>query len=150
MQETALRQKQHGKVIKQIHAMLEQNGLSVEDIQVALKNGVKRGRGRPPKSATNGVAPVNGAGAARSVKGIKSKSALPAKYRNPKTGQEWSGWARPPLWIKDVKDRSKFLINPEAGTGIVLGPRKKASAKKAPGPGKKTGARRGRPPSKAA
>ncbi|WP_342802414.1 H-NS family nucleoid-associated regulatory protein [Paraburkholderia panacisoli] len=29
---------------------------------------------------------------------------------NPKTGETWSGHARPPAWIKDVKDRSKFLI----------------------------------------
>jgi DNA-binding protein H-NS len=38
------------------------------------------------------------------------KGKLPPKYRNPKTGETWSGHARPPAWIKDVKDRSKFLI----------------------------------------
>ncbi|VWC82779.1 histone family protein nucleoid-structuring protein H-NS [Burkholderia lata] len=35
---------------------------------------------------------------------------LPAKYRNPKTGQEWSGRGRAPLWLANVKNRDKFLI----------------------------------------
>jgi DNA-binding protein H-NS len=152
VREAVLRQKQHGKLIKDIHAMMEQNGLTVEDLQAAMENGGKRGPGRPPKSATNGVGPVKGTRAvkvAKAAKAATSKSRLPAKYRNPKTGEEWSGWARPPLWIKDVKDRSKFLINPDTETSIVLGPRKNASAKKAAVSGKKSGARRGRPPSKA-
>jgi DNA-binding protein H-NS len=34
---------------------------------------------------------------------------------NPKTGETWSGHARPPAWIKDVKDRTKFLLD-GAGT----------------------------------
>ncbi|SOE64271.1 H-NS histone family protein [Caballeronia arationis] len=30
-------------------------------------------------------------------------------HLNPKTGETWSGHARPPAWIRDVKDRTKFL-----------------------------------------
>jgi len=67
------------------------------------------------------------------------KGKLPPKYRNPKTGETWSGHARPPAWIKDVKDRSKFLIaggaeaivaatTGTASKGVVAV--KKASAKK--------------------
>jgi DNA-binding protein H-NS len=41
---------------------------------------------------------------------------LPAKYRDPKTGATWSGKARPPKWIANAKDRSKFLID---GAGVV-------------------------------
>ncbi|CAB3757017.1 H-NS family nucleoid-associated regulatory protein [Paraburkholderia humisilvae] len=40
----------------------------------------------------------------------KANGKLPPKYRDPKTGATWSGHARPPAWIKNVKDRSKYLI----------------------------------------
>ena len=32
------------------------------------------------------------------------------KYQNPETGETWSGRGRSPAWIKDVKNRDKFLI----------------------------------------
>jgi DNA-binding protein H-NS len=33
-----------------------------------------------------------------------------AKYRDPKTGATWSGRGRAPAWIKDAKNRNRFLI----------------------------------------
>ncbi|MBU9283777.1 MULTISPECIES: H-NS histone family protein [Burkholderia] len=33
-----------------------------------------------------------------------------AKYRDPKTGATWSGRGRAPAWIKEVKNRNRFLI----------------------------------------
>ncbi|MBU9259086.1 H-NS histone family protein [Burkholderia multivorans] len=33
-----------------------------------------------------------------------------AKYRNPKTGETWSGRGRAPAWIKEAKNRDRFLI----------------------------------------
>lgn len=38
----------------------------------------------------------------------RGQSGLPAKYRNPKTGQTWSGRGRVPGWIG--KNRDRFLI----------------------------------------
>ncbi|WP_370889550.1 H-NS family nucleoid-associated regulatory protein [Caballeronia sp. RCC_10] len=35
----------------------------------------------------------------------------PAKYRDPKSGAEWSGRGMAPGWLASVKDRSKFLIS---------------------------------------
>ncbi|MGN4224231.1 H-NS family nucleoid-associated regulatory protein, partial [Burkholderia gladioli] len=32
------------------------------------------------------------------------------KYLDPKTGATWSGRGRPPEWIKNAKDRDRFLI----------------------------------------
>ncbi|MBU9172892.1 H-NS histone family protein [Burkholderia gladioli] len=32
------------------------------------------------------------------------------KYLDPKTGATWSGRGRPPEWIKNAKDRGRFLI----------------------------------------
>lgn len=33
-----------------------------------------------------------------------------AKYRDPKTGATWSGRGRAPAWIKEAKNRDRFLI----------------------------------------
>jgi DNA-binding protein H-NS len=35
---------------------------------------------------------------------------VPVKYRDPKTGREWSGRGKPPLWIRDAMDREKYLV----------------------------------------
>ncbi|WP_084004138.1 MULTISPECIES: H-NS histone family protein [Cupriavidus] len=76
-------------VIGQIRTLMEQYGLSVEDIQG------KRRRGRPV-----------GSGAAKAA-----KEPLPAKYRDPKTGSTWSGRGRAPAWLG--KNRNRFLIAQE-------------------------------------
>jgi DNA-binding protein H-NS len=40
----------------------------------------------------------------------------PAKYRDPKTGAEWSGRGKAPSWLAIAKDRTKFLIEPKAAS----------------------------------
>ncbi|WP_244818567.1 H-NS histone family protein [Caballeronia sp. Lep1P3] len=35
----------------------------------------------------------------------------PAKYRDPKSGAEWSGRGKAPGWLASVKDKTKFLIS---------------------------------------
>ncbi|WP_029050216.1 H-NS histone family protein [Cupriavidus sp. amp6] len=76
-------------VIEQIRSLMEQYGLSVEDIQG------KRRRGRP---AGSGAAKVE-------------KEPLPPKYRDPKTGKTWSGRGRMPAWLG--KNPNRFLIAEE-------------------------------------
>lgn len=39
----------------------------------------------------------------------KTGGKVAAKYRDPATGQTWTGRGKPPKWI-DGKDRSQFLI----------------------------------------
>jgi DNA-binding protein H-NS len=39
-----------------------------------------------------------------------AKPKVPAKYRDPVTGSQWSGRGKAPNWIKDAPDRSKYLI----------------------------------------
>ncbi len=39
----------------------------------------------------------------------EKKSQLPAKYKNPKTGETWNGHGRTPKWIAG-KPKEKFLI----------------------------------------
>jgi DNA-binding protein H-NS len=81
-------------------------------------------------SAAVNVGAANKSKAAAKAAGkTAAKGKLPPKYRNPKTGETWSGHARPPAWIKDVKDRTKFLI---AGAGEGSAEPKAAAAQKAP------------------
>jgi len=42
----------------------------------------------------------------------------PAKYRDPKSGAEWSGRGKAPGWLASAKDRTKFLIDGAAVTAI--------------------------------
>ncbi|SEK13640.1 H-NS family nucleoid-associated regulatory protein [Paraburkholderia diazotrophica] len=70
--------------------------------------------------------------AAKATGEAVAKGKLPPKYRNPETGETWSGHARPPAWIKDVKDRDAFLIAASQGaTAPKAAAARKAPAKKA-------------------
>lgn len=51
------------------------------------------------------------------------------KYRDPKTGAEWTGHGRAPAWIKAVKDRTAFLIAGPAGAAPVKHTSGKAAGK---------------------
>lgn len=77
-------------VIEQIRQLMADYDLTVEDIAP------KRRRGRPA-----------GSGAAH-----KTASALPPKYRDPKTGKTWSGRGRAPAWLGKRPER--FLIDEQA------------------------------------
>ncbi|MFM0324836.1 H-NS family nucleoid-associated regulatory protein [Caballeronia glebae] len=89
--------------VDQIRELMLKHGLTTADIEARAE--VKR------DAKTDGRTTVS-----RSVKtSSPSNGKLPAKYLNPKTGETWSGHARPPAWIKDVKDRTRFLID-GAGT----------------------------------
>jgi DNA-binding protein H-NS len=39
------------------------------------------------------------------------ESKLPPRYRDPATGATWSGRGRTPGWIRNVRNRDKFLIS---------------------------------------
>lgn len=48
---------------------------------------------------------------AKKPRGAKTAgSKVAPKYRNPETGDTWTGRGKPPAWIKDVEDRSVFEI----------------------------------------
>ncbi|SAK54279.1 histone family protein nucleoid-structuring protein H-NS [Caballeronia temeraria] len=117
-------------VLDDIRAMMERHGLTTADID---RHGKKVKRAAKPQ-----VAYPAPAGRHEAMTKLAKKGKLPAKYRNPKTGETWSGWARPPAWIANVKDRSKFLIDAESAdnaakpkTAAKKAAAKKASAKKA-------------------
>ncbi|QMI49970.1 H-NS histone family protein (plasmid) [Burkholderia sp. MBR-1] len=53
-----------------------------------------------------------GAGRAAVVRRVR-----PPKFRDPKSGAEWNGLGKPPAWIRDAKNRSRFLIQVESDHG---------------------------------
>jgi len=48
-------------------------------------------------------------GKGKSVKGAKERAPVPVKYRDPATGQSWTGRGRAPKWL-DGKSKADFLI----------------------------------------
>ncbi len=111
----SLRRQELKSVIAQVREVIAQYGLTAADL------GLGAGRGR----AGSGKARRAGPGA-----GV-------AKYRDPASGQTWTGRGRPPAWIADAKDRDAFLIDgagaaPKARAAKPASKRatKKATAKK--------------------
>ncbi|SEJ47371.1 H-NS histone family protein [Paraburkholderia diazotrophica] len=119
--------------LDQIRELMIKHGLTTEDIERRAK--ARRDRVLAERLGVSG-------GKAKSATATKGK--LPPKYRDPKTGATWSGHARPPAWIKNVKDRSKFLIDPAEAVSepavTVKAAAKKTAAKKATA--RKTAARK--------
>ncbi len=114
-QAVAIAEKQSSVGLAKIRDLMHKHGLTVADIEgfVAKRRGRKpaatgaRAAAKAPRSSVRHVAP---------------------KYADPKTGATWTGRGRAPAWIRDVKDRSKFLI--EAGAKTNDAGAKAASAKK--------------------
>jgi DNA-binding protein H-NS len=120
--------------LAKIRDLMHKHGLSVADIESFV--GKKRGR-KPGVAAANGVAKVP-----RAVQHVAPK------YADPKTGATWTGRGRAPLWIRDVKDRSRFLI--DAGAVPKSAAATKAATKRVTAKTKPVGAKRGRKPGAAA
>lgn len=120
-QAAAVAEKQTSLGLTKIRELMQKHGLSVADIETFV--GKKRGRKSAPAS-TNGATRAPRA----------SVHDVAPKYADPKTGATWSGRGRAPAWIRDVKDRSKFLIDTGAKTKVVAekaAPARNASAKRA-------------------
>lgn len=62
--------------------------------------------------------------------GNYARGPQPALYRDPTSGATWSGRGRAPIWLANVKDRSKFLIagGAEATVAATAGTVSKANA----------------------
>ena len=115
-QAEALIAKQGKTVLADIRKLMDDHGLTTADIEAHAAT--KKRAGRPAGGASAKVA--KGKAATRSTEATASTSAkgkLPPKYRDPKTGATWSGYARPPAWIAKVRDRTKFLIDGASACG---------------------------------
>lgn len=116
-------------VIAQLKKTIAEYGLTAEELGLAGGGNPGPRRGRKPAAAPRTSAGV-------------------AKYRDPKTGQTWTGRGRPPTWIVDAKNRDTFLIGAvpaaaPAPSAPAAPKRAKAAAKRGPG-GKKAAAKKSR------
>jgi len=102
-QAETLRRQELKNVIAQVREVIAQYGLSAADLGLA---GARRGKAKAGKTARRASAGV-------------------AKYRDPQSGQTWTGHGRPPAWIVSAKDRNAFLI------GDAVAPAKAAKQAKA-------------------
>ncbi|HDR9881361.1 TPA: H-NS histone family protein [Burkholderia cenocepacia] len=46
----------------------------------------------------------------RRAASMGTRSPVPPKYQDPKTGATWTGRGKPPQWISGVKNRDRYLI----------------------------------------
>lgn len=97
-------------VVKQIKSLMEEHGISLNDI------GSARGRkpGRPAKAAKPGRKPGRPPKAEKpekaAVKAKPAKSKVKPKYRSPDNAKlVWSGRGRPPAWVKAWVDAGKKI-----------------------------------------
>jgi DNA-binding protein H-NS len=121
-QAEALLAKKTQAAVDQIRDIMLKHGLTTEDIGAKAKVKAKR----QGKVSAGRVATV------KTKVSASAKGGLPPKYRDPKTGATWSGHARPPAWIKDVKDRTRFLIaGASAPAAVNAAGKSKPSAKPA-------------------
>jgi len=79
------RQAEISSAVQKVRELVAQHGLTVQDVFP----------GRSSRAAGKGAA--------------KSTGKVAAKYRDPATGQTWTGRGKAPKWI-DGQDRSRFLI----------------------------------------
>ena len=112
--------KKSSAALKAIHDLMSKHGLTSADIDKYA--GQKKGGRKPGVTAVTKV------------------DALAAKYRDPNTGNTWSGHGRAPSWIAGAKDRSKFLIERSVAASASkvsgeLGPARKGQ-RKGPQPAK--------------
>lgn len=80
LQAEELRKKELSETISQIKTMMAEYGITVADLGMGGKR-----------------------------KGPHAKTTLPPKYRNPETGDTWSGRGKAPRWI-DPNNKEKYLI----------------------------------------
>ena len=106
-QAEAARKSEIGAAIADIKAKMAAYGITLAD----LGDKVKARRGRKPKSAkaAKPAKPANG-----EAKPAKARKPVAIKYRNPETGDTWTGRGQPSTWIKVMeaagRKREEFLV----------------------------------------
>ncbi|WP_353172060.1 H-NS histone family protein [Paracandidimonas soli] len=99
-QAEALQQKQRNPVIAQIIRTMKEYSITPAEISAAYSKKTS------PRASTGGA----GKAAPRKA----AKRVIPAKYRNPETGDTWTGRGKAPRWISEAeaqgKKREQFLI----------------------------------------
>ena len=105
--ETARKAESVGVVAK-IRKLAAEYGLTAADIGLdgARRDENSSGSDRPSAK----TAPKKAARRKAAAKKASRSGAGVAKYRDPKSGQTWSGFGRAPQWLASAKKRDAFLI----------------------------------------
>lgn len=120
-QAEAARQTEKGATLAKVREAVAAFELTVEEVFGSAAKSAKK----KASKASKAVAPKR-----------KPKGAGQAKYRDPKSGAEWTGFGRAPAWLASAKDRTKFLIAQLLATEVKPAEKavgktaKKAAAKK--------------------
>lgn len=80
---------------------LAEFGLTLEQIATPAK----------PAKVVKAPAKVVKAVAKKKTRKPPFKGPQPPKYKDPESGNTWSGFGHAPAWIATAKDRTKYLIN---------------------------------------
>ena len=111
-QAEAIRKTEAAAAAAQARDLIAKHQLTADDLGLGL--GKKAGRrvgklaGTPATSSRR--------------KPALAKTAGVPKYRDPKSDKTWTGTGKPPGWIADAKNRSKFLIDAEAAPAAMPAP----------------------------
>lgn len=90
------RKREIASVVKQINGLIEQYGLTPQELRFPVRRA----------AATEEMA--TGKPVGRKPRAKAAPAPVVAKYRNPETGQTWSGRGRAPKWV--VGDKASYLI----------------------------------------
>jgi DNA-binding protein H-NS len=106
-QAEAARKAEIGAAIAEIKAKMVIYGITLED----LGGNVKAARGRTPKLA-KAAKPAKPA--KDKAKPAKTRKPVAVKYRNPETGETWTGRGQPSKWLKALeaagRKREEFAV----------------------------------------
>ena len=99
------RKAETGAAITEIKAKMAAYGITLED----LGGKAKAARGRKPKGGKAAAKPAK-----TLAKPAKVRKPVAVKYRNPETGETWTGRGQPSKWIKAMeaagRKREEFLV----------------------------------------
>lgn len=111
-QAEAIRKTEAAAAAAQARDLIAKHQLTADDLGLGL--GKKAGK-------TVGKLAGTPATSSRRKPALAKTAGVP-KYRDPKSDKTWTGTGKPPGWIADAKNRSKFLINAEAAPPAVPAP----------------------------
>jgi len=107
-QAQSLQSKRRKPVIQSIVRSMKEYDITIEEITAALGKAPAKVKSFSPKTK-----PVSGA-----------RKTVPAKYRNPTTGDTWTGRGKAPRWVVDAEasgqSREQFLIKIDAWLTIAI------------------------------
>ena len=109
-----------------IRTLMIEHGLTTEDIEAKAKE--KRDAEAARRTGSSAVVKTRGKA---KQKIAQTKSALPAKYFDPKTGKSWSGRGPTPAWLASTRSKNKFAVSDGAALSEALPAATKAAVKSA-------------------